>query len=372
MGLSIRRIERARDFMALAPLWSKLAGESGQLSPFFSHEWFWCCWHGVWPRRRPEILVLEETGSPVAIVPLMRWRERFRGFPVRYLGFLECPHTPLVDILTVSEHDRVIATCLDHLASRLDWDTIRFQKLPVTSPTLKALEELLPGRLPWRCAGRLFYPYLLIDGDWERFCGAKSPGLKETYQNIQARFKRAGDVSLEEHRAVDLRSPLLQEALAVMNYNGQIDHGVAIETMPRTVEFFRELTRRASKHGWLSLWSLKLKNRVIGVEYQLHSNGKAQALWAGVDPAYREFLPMSALNLSILQALFESGRVSEYSLGPGLKDDGAWWATASHETVHLQLYRPDLYSRLLHTLETVAVPWVQRWGERARVFLVQP
>jgi CelD/BcsL family acetyltransferase involved in cellulose biosynthesis len=353
MTLRIRRIDNARDFVALEPMWSRLTNESGQTSPFLSYDWFWCCWHGVWPQRRPEILIIEETGDPVAIVPLMHWREWVYGLPVRYIGFLECPNTPLVDVLTVGEHGSVLETLLDHLASRSDWDTAWLQKLPATSPTLKALEGILPGRLPWRRAGHLLYPYLAIEGDWDHFVSAKSPSVKDNYRRIQDQLQRAGDIGFEEHRTIDLQNPFLQEVLATMGHRHQQNGGMAIATMPRTLEFFRELTRRAAKNDWLSLWSLQLNGHIVALEYQLRSNGKAQALWTRDDPTYRALLPGKALNLAILRALFEGGCVDEYSVGPAVRDDHLWWATGCHETVHLKFYRPGLYTRLLRRLEAV-------------------
>jgi CelD/BcsL family acetyltransferase involved in cellulose biosynthesis len=351
MKLHIRSIDKAQDFKALAPIWARLTRETGQLSPFLSYDWFWCCWHGVWPQRRPEILVIEESAGPIAIVPLMHWREWVCGLPVRYVGFLEWPNTPWVDILTVGEYGSVLETFLDHLASRSDWDTAWLQKLPAISPTLKSLEGILPGRLPWRHAGHLLYPYIEIEGDWDRFVGAKHPLGTEFNRKLQAQLNCAGNVSLEEHRTIDLQSPFLQEALAIMNRSRQTDGDVAIATMPRTLEFFRELTRHAAKNGWLSLWSLQLDGHVVALEYQLRSNGKVQALWTGDDPAYRELLPGNVLHLAILQSLFEGGRVYEYSLIPGMQDAHHWWATASHETAHLKIYRPSLYPRLLERLE---------------------
>jgi hypothetical protein len=127
MSLSIRRIETAREFMALGPLWSELAHESGQTSPFLSYDWFWCCWHGLWPQCRPEILLIGEAGRAVAIIPLMHWRERLRGFPIRCLGFLEYPTTPTAEMLMVAQHERVVEAFLNHLASRSDWDMVRLQ-----------------------------------------------------------------------------------------------------------------------------------------------------------------------------------------------------------------------------------------------------
>jgi CelD/BcsL family acetyltransferase involved in cellulose biosynthesis len=348
MSLRVRRIDRARDFMAVAPLWARLARESGQMSPFLSYDWFWCCWHGVWPYRRPEILIVEEAEVPVAIIPLMHRRERLSGLPVRYLGFLEYLNAPMVDLLTVAEHGLVLGTFLDHLISRSDWDIVWLQKLPVTSPTVKALEETLSPPLRWRRAGHLFSPYLTIAGTWESFYAAKSQDLRE----IQERLERAGHLSLEEHRTMDPRSPLFREMIELMRRRAMRDGKVANAILPRLAKFYSELTRRASKNGWLSLWLLRLDGQAIAMEYQLRANGKVQALWADGDPACRELLPGSALHLAIFKSLFERSCVREYSIGPGVKDDRLWWLTGRHEMVHLKLYRPGLYSRLLYRLET--------------------
>lgn len=350
MSIHIRRIDKARDFMALGPLWNKLARESGQLSPFLSYDWFWCCWHGVWPKHRPEILLLEDAGTPVAIIPLMHWRERLRGLPVRCLGFLTYPNTPMADLLTVADHGLVVETFLDHLASRSDWDLVWLQRLPASSPTLKELEGTLPGRLPWRSAGKSFLPYLAIEAEWKNFCDVRDPSGKAAIGQIPDQFEHVGTLSIEEHRAADPWGPCLQEVIDILraDANGDIDvAGAMIRRMP---EFFRELTRRATKNGWLSLWMLRLNGRTIALDYQIYSEGKTQTLWTADDPAYRRFSPGNTLTRAILQALLERGCVHEYSTS-GSKDERPWWATGTHETVHIKLYRPGLYSRLLQRLE---------------------
>jgi CelD/BcsL family acetyltransferase involved in cellulose biosynthesis len=349
MKLRVRRIEKAQDFVALAPIWAQLAEESGQLSPFLSYDWFWCCWHGVWPQRRPEILLIEETGGPVAIVPLMHWTERFYGLPVRTMGFLQCPHTPMMDVLTIADHKKVLATFLDHLVARSDWDTVWLSKIPMSSPAVKTLEELLPGRLPWRRAGALRLPYLAIEGEWGSF--VKSAGFKKLHTPLEDQLELAAAINLEEHRAVDLQSPVLQEVLELTRHDRKIDGGIALTKMPRALEFFRELTRRATRNGWLSLWLLRLKDRVIAMEYQLQSDGQVQALHSYQDEAHHALHPRITLRLAILQSLFESGCVHEYRMAPATDSSGFQWANGSHEMAHLKLYRPGLYPRLLCSLE---------------------
>ncbi len=365
MSLRIRRIERLEDFEALGPAWGALASEAGRTSPFLSHDWFTCCWKAVGPERAPEILLIEETGSPVALVPLVRYRERLRGLPVRALGFLDCPDTPWVDVVAAADTGRVVDTLLDHLGDRADWDVVHLQKLPATSPTLKALEAALGGRFRWGRAGTLSSPYLAIDGEWEAFYAAKSPRFKKTCRNIQNRLERAGRVSIEEHRAVDPGGTLLADIFELTGRSWKSPRGLAIATMPGMREFFTELTDRATARGWLSLWLLRVNGRPLAMEYQLRADGLVHALRADYDEAHRELSPGSALSFAIARALF-SGGTHEYDMGPGLNDYKLRWATGSHETVDLRIHRQGLYPGLLHAVETAVLPAARRLRERLR------
>jgi CelD/BcsL family acetyltransferase involved in cellulose biosynthesis len=345
MTLRIRCIDHARDFVALEPIWSRLINETGQTSPFLSYDWFWCCWHGVVPQRHPEILVVEDGDTPVAIIPLMRWRERLYGLPIRYISFLEWPHCLIADLVPPGQSRPVIELFLNHLTSRSDWDIARLQKLPVTSPTLEALEAILPGRLSWRRENHLAYPNVMIDGDWDCFWRTMNQSSARIYQHIHVTLQHAGELRLEEHRLVDLQGSLFQEMLAIMSL--QLHGSHVSTTMPRQREFFQALTQRAEKNSWLSLWTLKLDDHVIAFEYQLHFHSTVHVLAAGEDPSYHALRPWPELNLAILRVLFESGCTYTYSLGPAVQNDRLWEGNGQHQMVELKLYRPSLYTRLL-------------------------
>jgi len=361
-----RLVRTAAELAGLAPVWAELNRQAGQVSPFLSHDWFSCCWNAVAPGRSAEVVVIEEAGSSVALVPLMRWTERRHGLSVRCLGFLDCPDTAMLDFVGAGESSQVVEAFLEHLESRGDWDVAVLQKLPASSATLKALEAGLPGRLPWRRAGTLLSPYLAIAGRWELFYGTRTQRFKKTVRNIQNRLERAGRVSVEQHRDLDPSGPLFHEVVELTRRSWKADRGVALATMPRMPEFFRELTRRATARQWLSVWLLRLDSRPIAMEYQLQADGKVHALRADYDMAYRELSPGSALNFAIVRALFEGGGVHEYDMGPGLNEYKLRWASETHETTTLQIYRASLYGRLLHLLETAIVPAARRWRGRAR------
>jgi CelD/BcsL family acetyltransferase involved in cellulose biosynthesis len=131
-------------------------------------------------------------------------------------------------------------------------------------------------------------------------------------------------------------------------------------------EFFGELSRRATRRGWLDVWFLRLDGRAIAMEYQLRSNGVAYALRADYDLAYAASSPGSALNFAIARSLFERGDVREYQMGPGQNEYKMRWASGCHETVCVQIYRAGLYPRLVHLTETALVPALRRLRERVR------
>ena len=366
MSLRVHRIESTEAFAALAPLWSEMVGAGGQTSPFLSHDWFACCWHALEPQRRPEVLVIEESGDPIALVPLVRWRHRLRGLPVRRLALFEWPDAPLLDLVTVGEAGRALEALCAHLAARRDWDTLDFAKLPTTSATVKALEEVLPGRLAWRRKDPLFSPYLSIAGPWEAFYRGRTQRFRKTCRSLENRIGRAGAVAVEEHRAVDPDGPIFAEVLDVSRRSWKGPRGLAMATMPGMPQFFRELTLRASANGWLHLWLLRLDGRAVATEYQIGADGRRYALRADFDADLAELSPGACLNIRIVQALFEGGEVHEYAMGPVANDYKLRWATGTHESPTFQVYAPGAYGRLLHALETRLLPLAKRWRGRMR------
>jgi CelD/BcsL family acetyltransferase involved in cellulose biosynthesis len=365
MTLRVRRLTSAEAVRSIGPVWADLVGQSAPSTPFTSHDWFECCRIAAADRRQ-ELLVVEDSVAPISLIPLVRWKGRARGLPVRYLGLLDCPDSPIADLLHTGAATPVVRALLDHVTTRSDWEVLELGRLPIGSPTLKALEAELPGRLPWRRASSDFSPYLAVDGAWSDFYASRSQRFKKTIRNIQNRLDRLGRVTVEEHPALAPGDARLEEMIDLTSRSWKADRGIAIATMPRMREFFGELSRRATERGWLGVWFLRLDGRPIAMEYQLRSNGVAYALRADYDLAYAASSPGSALNFAIARALFERGDVHEYQMGPGKNEYKMRWASGCHVTVRVQIYRPGLYGRLVHLTETRIVPALRRLRERAQ------
>jgi len=359
-----RLITSLREFDALAPIWGEVTKEGDQTSPFLSHDWFACCWRTAGPDRHREVWFLEDTAGPVALVPLVRWRTRVRGLPVRMVGFLDAPDTPFVDFPIAGALEETVAAFVRAFRDRRDWDILSLQKIPAHSRTIKALEASLAGELRWRVAGTERVPYLTISESWQQFFRDRTQRFRKTCRNIENRLKRSGAVTVEEHRDVDPEGALFAEAMEVSRQSWKGPRGLAMATMEGMPRFFQELTGRASANGWLHLWILRLDGRAVATEYQIGANGSIHALRADFDSALADLSPGSHLLAEIVRSLFERRCVHEYDMGPGSNDYKLRWATGAHELLTLEAYAPTRYGRLLHTAETRLVPRARRWRDR--------
>jgi CelD/BcsL family acetyltransferase involved in cellulose biosynthesis len=359
MTLEVRALPLPDSSGTTESIWTDLLDQGAETSPFLTQEWFEACSVALRDREL-QLLVVEEGGVPIGLIPLQRRVGAHRGLPIRYLSLIDCPDSPFADVIVAGPVEPVVRALVDHVLTRSDWDVLEMARLPAGSPTLKALESELSGRLLWRRAGNDLSPYLAIDGSWKTFYAATSQRFKKTARNTHNRLARLGTVVVEEHRALDPNDRLFQEVIDLTSRSWKADRGVAIATMPWMREFFAELSRAATRRGWLSLWLLRLDGEPIAMEYQLRSDGIVHALRADYDLRFSASSPGSVLNFEVARALFERGDVHEYRMGPGLNDYKMRWATACHETVRLQAYRPGLYPRLLHFAETTLVPVARR------------
>jgi len=360
--VKVRRLDTLEGFEALAPMWQALAAESGQTSPFLSHDWFGCCWRATTPDRRPEILLVEDSAGPVALLPLVHWSGALHGLPVRFVGMLNAPDTALADWLIVGRPEPVIEAVLADLATRSDWDVMALNSLPASSLTLKALQAWVPGRYRWQPLPPVRSPYLNTTGTWEEFWKGTSQRFKKTVRNVRNRLAKVGSVSVEEHHSVTSNSPVFADLLAVSARSWKAQHALAIANMPGMAQFFKELTVRASSRGWLHLWIMRLDGLPVATEYQLEADGRVHALRADFDAAVpADLSPGTHLSAEIVRALFGRERVYEYDMGPGDNDYKSRWARASHELGRLRVFRPGPYGSLLHTVEARVLETVRRF-----------
>jgi CelD/BcsL family acetyltransferase involved in cellulose biosynthesis len=357
--VKIRLVTSLREFDALAPVWREVTRESGQTSPFVSHDWFACCWRTAGAHRRREVWLMEDSAGPVGLIPLLRLKGRVRGAPVRMVRVLDASDAPFTDFPVARAVDEMVGLFLATLAQQRDWDVLVFPKVPAHSVTFKALEAALPGFFPWRLAAVHSSPHLTISGTWDEYLRQRPADVRKACQDADARIRLEGEVMVEEHREVDPEGPVFAEMMELFCHSrkGQLGFVVATQGPAR---FFRELTQRAVAAGALHLWILRHDGRAIATEYQVAAPDARYALRAESDSAFADLAPGLCLSFNIIESLFARRSVHHYDMGPA---DGACrlgLATGRHDAVALEAYAPTTYGRFLHAVETRLIPFARR------------
>ncbi len=354
-------------FVALETDWNRLCAAMPQATVFHRHEWFAAAWQWQRHSHALAILVVEQAGLPIAIAPLAK-RQAPAGHGLarhRVLEFLLVPDSQCCDLIAPPPH---LPTALPALIYALraiagEWDQLRLRLLPADSPTVEALYAALAqgGLLPCYAATDS-NPFIALRGGWPMYYAGRSRRLKKGNNLAANHLRKAGSIELQHVSGVlsdDQTGKLLHTLTTVSTQSWKRRTGNTLEQAGPGA-FFAALTRTAGRHGWLSVWLLKLNNAVIATEYQLRFGGRVHALRSDFDPAHDGLSPGTYLNWKLIEALFDVAPDERYCFGPGGNPYKQRWAQDAQPLLTLTAWSPSLRGRLGGFWHQRLRPWAKR------------
>jgi CelD/BcsL family acetyltransferase involved in cellulose biosynthesis len=348
-------------FRELREAWDSLAGPSRGSAPFLSWDWFDCCLRSYGAGRTPCFVVGRRAGRVVGVAPLWLQRESVRGIRLRTLRFVDCPDTPVRDVVTEEgRHGEFVRGLLDHLHDRARdrWDVLR-AACAADSPTLDEIRRAVERR-GWTSLERpsTVLPYVRISGSWQSFLQGKSAKHRKTTRNIANRIRRLGSVTVERHET-DPGGEALRAAMEVSARGWKQGGRFALGGDEPTRTFFEGITAAASDRNWLLLWVVRHDDRPIAMEYDLQADGVVFALRSDYDDEYAAHSAGSFLQNHILERLHEEGfRV--YNTGPGVNRYKLRIADRFQQSTETLLFNGNFRAVGAWVLEGTVVPAVRR------------
>ena len=352
-------------FDALRVEWNRLVAESGAVVPFLSHEWFTCALD-AYPNRALRILVARTGDRTIGIAPLWAYRRRGRLLPLRAIGFITTPESPLLDFLVAPPHREEALTALLHFlrdVHREPWDVLVLNQWPdrsLNGALLESLHRAARGRVVTALAS--ITPVTPIRGAWPEFLKTRSALFRKSRRGIVNRVERRGGAVVELVRE-DPTGAAFDEVLGLARRSWKAGEEIAITSRSEATDFFRRLTATAGRCGWLHLWLLRIDGRVVAMEYDLAHDGIVYALRADYDESAKELSPGAYLEHQLLVRLFEGG-YREYHAGPGLNPYKLRWADQLERNLTVTLCGRTVRGRLHALLEgPIARTWRSWRGE---------
>lgn len=358
--LRVESFSDERCFRTLAAEWDRLAEAAGIDHPFLTRPWVrstWECFGG----GRLRILVVREGTRAIALVPMMLVTGRMYGVKVRRLQFIANDHTQRFDFLVAHGAQEAYRAIWRHLLDcRDEWDVIELRQLPESSPTLAEVRKLAEesGFLTgvWPSAES---PYLSLEGRWEEYFNTLRAKHRSNLRNRERRLSRLGDVEMEEvSSGIQVESALrVGLELEAAGWKGRA--GTAIRSHRDLELFYRRLSRRAARRGWLRLHFLKMGSRRIAFDYSLRYGNKLYLLKPAYDPTFAAYSPYNLLLTRVLQSAFREG-LSEFDF---LGQNDGWkqaWTGRIRRHCWLFIYQPTRIGRLLHSAKFRLIPALKR------------
>lgn len=341
---------------SLQPEWSALLAACPDADLFMSPAWHLAWWQAFGEGRRPVVLACRRGQRLVAVLPLCRYRDVWRGLPLRVLGTYNNEHASRSSLLVAPGQTPAVAAAL---AARLradagHWDALRLRQLPAQAPWLAPLMEAcraeglhLFGPTPG--LGKCILP---LAGGWSAFCAGRRHHFRIRLRESQQRLARHGSVVYRRSAgcAEDFAAFLRLEGRSWKGGDGGVRLGSAGWA-------FQQQVALAADAGMACFnLFLDLDGRPVGGVQAIGFRGVVYSLQMMFDESVRQLYAGRAQFGVHVADLFEDARHHTLDLN-GNSPFCQSWSTLELPFVDLLLFHSRPYSALLAWLK-------QRLGRR--------
>jgi CelD/BcsL family acetyltransferase involved in cellulose biosynthesis len=323
-----------RDIEPLAAEWNTLLNESSTHVPFLRHEYLHTWWEtrggGEWPDPELAVVVAHQEGHLAGVAPLFAAKNRDGDQALLLLGSIEI--SDYLDLIVRPKDLSVfIPGLLDFLghsgpaglsvpapeAESKPWETLDWQNLPETSPTLPVLKTEAEKR-GWNFTQEQTYhaPSIPLPGDFETYLSSID---KKQRHEIRRKMRR----SVESGN--DVRWYIASDGTTL---DAEVDAFLAMmEEEPEKAKFLTEAMRRqihlssraAFENGWLQLAFLEVDGDKAAGYLNFDYLNRIWVYNSGIERRFLELSPGWVLLVHLLQWANENKR-AEFDFMRGNED----------------------------------------------------
>jgi CelD/BcsL family acetyltransferase involved in cellulose biosynthesis len=339
----------ARAFAEMRQEWSALLDASGSWNPFLTWEWMWAWWTHLRGAATLNIVTVRSGGELIAIAPLMIVR-RGLSVPARLEFVGVGAGADYLDVIVRSGHESSAAVALARwlheqpLALHLD-------NLPPNPASASVRREL--ARSGWTAieASPDVCPFIDLSAhSWDSYLASLGSSHRANVRRRLRALSTAYDMRFSEVNSAEAQRSTLEALFRYHDQRWTCGGSTAFSTTPLRA-FHHELSKTASKCGWLRLYALTLDNHLAGVMYGFARDGRFYFYQHGTDPAYSRYSPGLVLMALTIRASIADG-LREFDMLYGHETYKKLWARQHRTLGRLMLFPPRLAGR-----------WMQRRAE---------
>lgn len=289
-------------FLALEREWNTLVEASGA-RPFDRHECIRAWISNFAPEARLVVLTARDpAGRLVAALPLLAEMGFVGGLPARQLVATANTHSCRFDM--VAEDPRAAGRAfLAYLLDKPGWELLRIIDVPEGGNAWQIYRAAAEMGLPVGTWESQRSPYLSFPSSYPELLAGKSLLFRANLRRRRRQLERLGTLSVERVTDDAKLRERLDEGFALEQSGWKGKEGTAIAQDKRTRAFYTEMAFGAARHGYLSLFFLRLDGKPIAFHYGLAYRG----IYYVPKLAYDESLKGCSPGLVLLEEAIKDG-----------------------------------------------------------------
>jgi CelD/BcsL family acetyltransferase involved in cellulose biosynthesis len=314
--------------------WRVLHDRVDDATPFQSWEWLSSYWSEA-GNGHPWILCARESGRLVGVLPLVV--QRYRGLPIRRLGFLGAPLSDYQDLLALPEHRDA---CRDAFLAHVEeqgpkWDLLDLADVPVESALTRMSTR--PGRRLAVTHHRVC-PYVPLPSSWEAYRASLSGKLRRGLGRDRRKLER--ELSARFERVDERYAPETLEALFELHDRRWQRRGLSGAFADEEVRrVHRRVVPLFLERGWLRLYRMVTGDRIRGVFYCFQRAGRLYYYVSGFDLELERFSVGTVLLGHVIERAIDEG-ARELDFLRGDENYKYAWGAIDRRTVRLVMTKP--------------------------------
>jgi CelD/BcsL family acetyltransferase involved in cellulose biosynthesis len=363
--MRIMLVKETEEFLKIKEEWQTLCDDLGNsISAFASFEWYETWWRHYSAGATLHMITMWDADKLVGIAPLVLRRVTIHGLPLTALCFIENNQSLNNDfIVAPAARAMFLHEVLRHFfAQSAQWDVVVFKNIPDTSVNCGALLKILDKNgQKWLKTPTWFdSPYLVPTGTWVDFLASRTTRTRKSLRNIQNGMVKSGDVSVVNIRTWEEFLIVKDEVFSVARRSWAQDRGDSMAS-PTNEAFFNDLGYVFAQKGWLSLWILRVNNKMVAIEFHVKAYAKEHAMRSHYLPEFASLSPGTYLEMQIIKNAFEdTEKVCVYDFCGSFENYKKKWTDTFIAHHDILIFNERLYSRLIRFHEATAVPLLRR------------
>ncbi len=361
----------------LRPIWQRLLDETPGATFFHSLDWLETFWKFNGAGGHLRVLVVEDAGKPIGILPLCVLPEQTKAGSVRVLGYPLNGWGSFYGPIGANPYATLEAGLRHIHASQRDWDVFDLRWIDDEIDRGRTIQ--LMSTAGFSCDRQVWHESAQIElgRGWDRYWASRKSTWRSNVRRCERLLMQHGAVEHVRYRPRDAASgdgdprwDLYDTCveLAQQSWQGNSTSGTTL-SHDSVRDYLRAAHETAAKSGAVDLNLLLIGGKPVAYAYNYHFRGWAYGVRSGFDAAAAQDGAGNVLMAKMIEDSCHRGD-QLIDLGPNYLECKRYWLTRLHPAYHVTHFNPKRLKAQALRVKRIVKQWLG-WQRAAELPTLQ-